>query len=223
MSQGYQNQLPKFTVLDFIENNQELLHKVSLFTIQILYSGQNISDSSLFLSFFHTPILQQILSILPSKYIQSLISCLHCSPGPYHCSPRLSQFFPMDLPTSILGPREPSFKTADKVRLLKGKSDHFPPGLKPPSGFCSHQDLKRPEQSGSCYLADLISSYSHPQSPHSTDTDLLVVTQMRLAHTSPRPVPSLFSVAETLSLQPSVWLVLPSVTSFRCLSNCNPQ
>lgn len=33
MSQGYQNQLPKFTILDFIENNQEILHKVSLFTI----------------------------------------------------------------------------------------------------------------------------------------------------------------------------------------------
>lgn len=131
-----------------------------------------------------------------------MISCLHCSPGPCHCSPRLSQFFPMDLPTSILGPWESSFKTADKVRLLKGKSDHVLPGLKPPSDFCSPQDLKRPEQSGSCYLADLISSSSHPQSPHSTDTDLLVVTQMRLAHTSSRPVPLLFSVAETSPCSP---------------------
>lgn len=92
-------------------------------------------ELSIVLSFFHMSILQQTLSTLPSEYIQNLISCLHCSPGPYHLSPRLLQWLPTDLSTSTLGPLESSFKRADKVSLVKGKSDRVTSMFQPPSGF----------------------------------------------------------------------------------------
>lgn len=113
-----------------------------------------------------------------------------------------------------------SFKRTDKGSLVKGKSDHVSPMLKPPSGFSSSGPTG-PVQSGPCYPSDQISGYSHHHSAHSRHSDLLAVTHV--CHSpAPRPVPLLFLMTEKLLLQPSAWLSLSSITSFRSLSNYNP-